>query len=201
MLRSYLLILLATVSAATAFSTSYDTKVVLHRQTNPPRSDRRHVTGHRHRTVVAAALRAAPPVIAATSPRKATTGILLMLPQRPQQTAAAFGLAIIALLPVEPAAAVAGAGEELFTAKCAGCHMGGGNVIARGKTLSASDLIKNSVSSPDQIAALITDDKGAMPGFGETCAPKGQCTFGPRLSDSDIRDVTAFVDIQAAAGW
>ena len=40
-----------------------------------------------------------------------------------------------------------------------------------------------------------------MPGFGAGCAPRGQCTFGPRLADDDIAALAAFVAAQAAAGW
>jgi len=40
-----------------------------------------------------------------------------------------------------------------------------------------------------------------MPGFGENCAPKGQCTFAARLSDETIRDLAAYVSKQAAADW
>lgn len=40
-----------------------------------------------------------------------------------------------------------------------------------------------------------------MPGFGTECAPKGQCTFGPRLSDDDIKSLADFVLAKAAAGW
>jgi cytochrome c6 len=40
-----------------------------------------------------------------------------------------------------------------------------------------------------------------MPGYGAECAPRGQCTFGARLSDADIASLAAFVAQQAAAGW
>ena len=40
-----------------------------------------------------------------------------------------------------------------------------------------------------------------MPGYGEGCAPRGQCTFGARLSDADVDKLAAYVLEQAAAGW
>lgn len=40
-----------------------------------------------------------------------------------------------------------------------------------------------------------------MPGFGEKCAPRGQCTFAARLSDESIRDLATYVQTQAAADW
>lgn len=37
--------------------------------------------------------------------------------------------------------------------------------------------------------------------FGQECAPKGKCTFGPRLSDDEIRELAAYVLRNAEAGW
>jgi len=38
-------------------------------------------------------------------------------------------------------------------------------------------------------------------GFGEKCTPRGQCTFGPRLSEDDIKLLASFVKSQAENGW
>jgi hypothetical protein len=38
-------------------------------------------------------------------------------------------------------------------------------------------------------------------GFGEKCTPRGQCTFGPRLSEDDIKILASFVKSQAQNGW
>lgn len=38
-------------------------------------------------------------------------------------------------------------------------------------------------------------------GFGEGCAPKGQCTFGPRLSDDVIAQLADYVLQNAEEGW
>ena len=40
-----------------------------------------------------------------------------------------------------------------------------------------------------------------MPGFGADCAPRGACTFGPRLADEAIRELVEFTRTQAANGW
>ncbi|PWZ14028.1 Cytochrome c6, chloroplastic [Zea mays] len=40
-----------------------------------------------------------------------------------------------------------------------------------------------------------------QPGFGEKCTPRGQCTFGPRLSEDDIKILASFVKSQAQNGW
>lgn len=91
--------------------------------------------------------------------------------------------------------------EMLFQRSCAGCHDRGGNILQPGATLSAADLQKNGIASVDDIFKITYFGKGRMPGFGEQCTPRGQCTFGPRLSDEDIRSLAEFVRLQAEKGW
>ena len=38
-------------------------------------------------------------------------------------------------------------------------------------------------------------------GFGKECMPRGQCTFGARLEDDDIKVLAEFVKMQADEGW
>ena len=40
-----------------------------------------------------------------------------------------------------------------------------------------------------------------MQGFGENCTPRGQCTFGARLKDEEIKLLAEFVKLQADQGW
>jgi cytochrome c6 len=40
-----------------------------------------------------------------------------------------------------------------------------------------------------------------LQGFGEKCTPRGQCTFGPRLQDEEIKLLAEFVKFQADQGW
>ncbi|KAD7478340.1 hypothetical protein E3N88_01476 [Mikania micrantha] len=40
-----------------------------------------------------------------------------------------------------------------------------------------------------------------QPGFGEMCTPRGQCTFGARLQEDEIRLLSDFVKSQADQGW
>ncbi|KAG4906351.1 hypothetical protein AAZX31_20G019000 [Glycine max] len=40
-----------------------------------------------------------------------------------------------------------------------------------------------------------------QPGFGKECMPRGQCTFGARLEDEDIKTLAEFVKLQADQGW
>lgn len=41
----------------------------------------------------------------------------------------------------------------------------------------------------------------SMQGFGKECKPRGQCTFGARLEDEDIKILAEFVKSQADQGW
>eukprot|EP00250_Pteridium_aquilinum_P000372 c10404_g1_i1 orf=88-645(+) len=91
--------------------------------------------------------------------------------------------------------------QRVFQRSCVGCHVGGGNIIQPGATLTSSDLQRNGVSAVNDIYKIIYSGKGRMPGYGEQCAPRGQCTFGPRLSDEEIQSLAEFVRLQADQGW
>ncbi|CAI5993267.1 unnamed protein product [Closterium sp. NIES-64] len=93
-----------------------------------------------------------------------------------------------------PAAAV-------FERTCAGCHAGGGNLLKPGAGLSLADLQRNGLTSADDIARVTAFGIGRMPGYGEDCKPRGQCTFGPRLSADVIRQLAEYTLSQAEAGW
>jgi hypothetical protein len=69
----------------------------------------------------------------------------------------------------------AAAAEGSFAMKCAGCHMGGGNVVAAGATLFPADLQRNGVGDAESLYKIIYSGKGKMPGFGQDCAPKVSC--------------------------
>ncbi|EFJ41518.1 hypothetical protein VOLCADRAFT_121636 [Volvox carteri f. nagariensis] len=115
-------------------------------------------------------------------------------------TAAPLILAAISTLLTAAPAFAAGA-PELFTNKCAGCHMNGANVLAVGATLFPDDLRRNGVDSSEALYKIIYSGKGKMPGFGKECAPKGACTFGPRLSDEEVAALATYVQERAAEGW
>ena len=82
---------------------------------------------------------------------------------------------------------VAGAG--IFTTNCAGCHLGGKNVIMAAKTLQKDALEKYGMNSLEAITTQVTKGKGAMPAF------KG------RLSDEQIANVAAYVLDKSEKGW
>ena len=84
-------------------------------------------------------------------------------------------------------------GGQLFSANCAACHMGGGNVISASRTLSQSDLQAHlNEYGDDHIEAIehqIENGKNAMP------------SFVGKLSEQDIIDVAAYVEVKAEKGW
>ncbi|ESQ39603.1 hypothetical protein EUTSA_v10001050mg [Eutrema salsugineum] len=92
-------------------------------------------------------------------------------------------------------------GATLFNRACIGCHDTGGNIIQPGATLFTSDLQRNGVDTEEEIYRVTYYGKGRMPGFGEKCTPRGQCTFGPRLQDEEIKLLAEFVKFQADQGW
>jgi cytochrome c6 len=117
--------------------------------------------------------------------------------------AAAVLVATTAALAPPPALAAAdqAAIAATFALKCAGCHAGGGNVLQAGATLATADLERNGYADADALFALIYKGKGRMPGFGIDCAPKGQCTFGPRFTDDEVKGMAEFVLRRAGEGW
>ncbi|KAK2998930.1 hypothetical protein RJ639_024166, partial [Escallonia herrerae] len=92
-------------------------------------------------------------------------------------------------------------GNTLFGHACIGCHVGGGNIIQPGATLFLKDLQRNGVETEEEIYRITYYGKGRMPGFGEKCTPRGQCTFGARLREDEIKLLAEFVKSQADQGW
>jgi cytochrome c6 len=80
-------------------------------------------------------------------------------------------------------------GAQIFEAQCAGCHVGGGNIVRRGKNLKLKTLQKNQVDTVAAIAALVTAGKGNMSAYGD------------RISAMEINTVSAYVLNQAEQGW
>lgn len=90
-------------------------------------------------------------------------------------------------------AADAAHGGQIFSANCAACHMGGGNVVNAERTLKQDALqaylADYSSDHESAIAYQVTNGKNAMP------------AFGGKLSDADIADVAAYVEDMASKGW
>lgn len=92
-------------------------------------------------------------------------------------------------------------GASLFRRACIGCHDAGGNIIQPGATLFLKDLQRNGIDTEEEIYRITYYGKGRMPGFGEMCTPRGQCTFGARLHEDEIKLLADFVKSQADQGW
>ncbi|KAM0952001.1 putative cytochrome c-like domain-containing protein [Dioscorea sansibarensis] len=97
--------------------------------------------------------------------------------------------------------ALASEGARLFQKACIGCHDMGGNILQPGASLFKEDLERNGVSTEEEIYNVTYYGKRRMPGYGEKCNPKGQCTFGARLKDEEIKMLAEFVKSQAESGW
>jgi cytochrome c6 len=99
-------------------------------------------------------------------------------------------IALVSTLFASPAiAADADNGGKIFSANCAACHMGGGNMVNPEKTLKKETLSKYSMDSLDAIKTQVTNGKAAMP------------AFGGRLTAAEIEDVATYVLSQSEAGW
>ncbi len=64
-------------------------------------------------------------------------------------------------------------GEHLFIKNCAGCHINGGNIIRRNKTLKIKDLKRNGLDSTERIAEIAREGIGSMDGYKEVLGEKG----------------------------
>ena len=88
-----------------------------------------------------------------------------------------------------PALAASADGASLFEAHCAGCHIHGGNIIRRGRTLKLKALEHQGITSPEAIATIASQGIGQMGGYGPVLGPGG------------AEQVGLFVWQQALAGW
>lgn len=80
-------------------------------------------------------------------------------------------------------------GAKIFEVHCVGCHVNGGNIVRRNKTLQLRSLDRNKVNTIDAIATLVANGKANMSAYKD------------RLSQSEIEDVSAYVLEQAQKGW
>ena len=84
-------------------------------------------------------------------------------------------------------------GGQIFSANCAACHMGGGNVVNAERTLKQDALeaylANYSAGHEAAIVYQVTNGKNAMP------------AFGGKLSGTDIEDVAAYIESQTIKGW
>lgn len=82
----------------------------------------------------------------------------------------------------------ADAGTQVFHGRCVACHINGGNIVNRKKTLKKAALEKYNMYSAEAIIAQVTCGKGVMPQFGK------------QFTEQQIADVAAYV-LQKADKW
>lgn len=94
-----------------------------------------------------------------------------------QHLVQAIGLAsiVLAILIAAPlqSDALPSDGEELFTNHCSGCHVNGGNIIRRGKTLKLAALQRNGLDDPIAIARIAREGIGQMSAYGDVLGIDG----------------------------
>lgn len=104
-------------------------------------------------------------------------------------------VALILLIssPVSAFAGDAVSGAKVFSANCAACHAGGGNVVNGEHTLKQDDLkaylAQYNNGHESAIVAQVTYGLNEMPAFIGT------------LTENQISDVAAYVEEQASNGW
>ena len=80
-------------------------------------------------------------------------------------------------------------GARLFEAHCVGCHVKGGNIIRRSKTLKLAALQGNGITNAQAVALIAKNGVGRMSGYGAV------------LGEGGPEAVGAYVWAQAQAGW
>ncbi|MBE9047141.1 c-type cytochrome [Pleurocapsales cyanobacterium LEGE 10410] len=80
-------------------------------------------------------------------------------------------------------------GAAVFEANCAGCHVGGGNIVRRRKNLKLKALQRNQMDTQEAIVSIVTYGKGVMSAYGD------------KLSPQQISDVSAYVLQKAEQNW
>ncbi len=100
-------------------------------------------------------------------------------------------VAIVSCFTLAPAAVAAdlALGAKVFSANCAACHVGGGNVVSANKNLKQETLKQFGMDSADAIVNQVKNGKAAMP------------AFKARLNEEQIEAVAAYVLDQSTKGW
>ena len=81
-----------------------------------------------------------------------------------------MALALLITIYCQPSFATevaANPGESLFIKHCSGCHVNGGNIIRRRKTLKLEALKRNGLDNPEAIARVARIGTGSMNGYAE----------------------------------
>ena len=84
-----------------------------------------------------------------------------------------FCLLFFLSLPKEINAIDADLGKNLFKNNCAGCHINGGNIIRKSKSLKISSLKRNGIDNPESIAEIARQGLGIMSGYKDQLGENG----------------------------
>ena len=87
-----------------------------------------------------------------------------------------------------PSAIAQPSGAVLFAQHCAGCHVNGGNVIRRGKTLRLGALRRAGLEGPDAVARVASAGQGQMGGYGKVLGPGGAEAVGDWVWQQALAD-------------
>jgi cytochrome c6 len=66
-----------------------------------------------------------------------------------------------------------GEGGRLFANTCAGCHLNGGNIVRRDRTLKLKALQRRGIDGPETIARIAAEGIGRMDGYAKVLGPDG----------------------------
>ena len=69
-------------------------------------------------------------------------------------------------------------GATLFQQHCVGCHVNGGNIIRRNKTLRLAALERNQIPDAAAVGTIAAQGVGSMGGYGEVLGPGGAEAVG-----------------------
>mgnify|MGYP003949614493 CR=1 FL=1 len=86
-------------------------------------------------------------------------------------------------------AADTSAGQELFQKHCVGCHLNGGNIIRRGRTLKLAALERHQLNNQEAIARIAREGIGQMSGYENA------------LGENGDQLVAAWILMQAKDSW
>ena len=79
-------------------------------------------------------------------------------------------------------------GAVLFGQHCAGCHVNGGNVIRRGKTLRLAALRRAGLESGKDVARVASEGQGQMGGYAEVLGSGGAEVVGEWVWQQALAD-------------
>ena len=87
-----------------------------------------------------------------------------------------------------PLARAQPSGAVLFGQHCAGCHVNGGKVIRRGKTLRLAALRRAGLESGEDVARVASLGQGQMGGYAEVLGPDGANVVGDWVWQQALAD-------------